>query len=107
MPPTTSLSELTSIPAKVSLDRISDFLLNAELLDSFEELKNNPKIILPHTDEDEDPRIGFKNATFAWSQEHDGTLTPSGRYYQLHIEDELLFKQGKINLIIGPTYVLN
>jgi len=56
----------------------------------------------------EDPRIkedsmGFRNATFSWSNESDGSVTSSGRNFVLRIEDEVLFKKGGINLIIGPT----
>jgi ABC-type siderophore export system fused ATPase/permease subunit len=49
--------------------------------------------------------IGFRAATFTWSNAdvEDGTLTPSRRRFRLRIEDELLFKRGQINLIIGST----
>ncbi|KAF9533202.1 hypothetical protein CPB83DRAFT_846042 [Crepidotus variabilis] len=94
------------IDAKVSLDRVNDFIHDAELLDTFENLKEHPeKPQLTETSSDnEDLNIGFKNATFSWSlDEEDGSLTPSSRHYRLHIEEEVLFKRGKINLIIGPT----
>jgi ABC-type lipoprotein export system ATPase subunit len=39
--------------------------------------------------------IGFKNASFAWSKE-------SKDRFVLTVE-ELSFKKGKINLIVGPT----
>lgn len=32
-----------------------------------------------------------------------GVMTPSRRNFVLRVEDELVFKRGKINLIIGPT----
>ncbi len=49
--------------------------------------------------------IGFKNASFTWSNDDaaDGALTPSRRRFTLRVHDELLFKQGCFNLIIGPT----
>ena len=79
---------------------------NAELLDNF----NAPRDIdiglgLVHRSQsDEDEDIGFRNATFAWSEEDDdGALTPSSRNFRLRVEGELLFKRGCINLIIGPT----
>ena len=47
--------------------------------------------------------IGFRNAAFTWSEDAAGSLTPSKRNFMLKIEDELLFRRGGINLIIGPT----
>jgi ABC-type Mn2+/Zn2+ transport system ATPase subunit len=47
--------------------------------------------------------IGFRQAVFSWSNVSDGTLTPSRQQFSLRIEDELLFKPGRINLIVGPT----
>lgn len=48
--------------------------------------------------------IGFGKADFAWtSEKEDGTVTPSGRAFRLHIDDEVKFKQGAFNLIVGPT----
>lgn len=49
--------------------------------------------------------IGFQNASFTWSNEdvNDGALTPSRRKFTLRVDDELLFKRGSFNLIIGPT----
>jgi len=96
-----------TIQGKVSLDRINDFIQNAELLDTFGE-PTDPKTgthlaVIDQSHQDEE-KIGFRNATFAWSvNDDDGTLTPSSRKYRLHIDDELHFKRGCINLIIGPT----
>jgi hypothetical protein len=47
--------------------------------------------------------VGLREATFSWSNETDGSLTPSRRSFTLKIEGELMFKQGCVNLIIGPT----
>jgi len=48
--------------------------------------------------------IGFRNATFTWSNDsEDGSMTPSRRRFQLKVEEELLFKRGCFNLIVGPT----
>jgi len=54
-------------------------------------------------DHSTDERIGFRDATFAWSRDADGSLTPSKRSFTLHIEGELLFTRGHINVIAGPT----
>jgi hypothetical protein len=46
--------------------------------------------------------IGLGHATFTWSKEStDGTLTPSRRVFSLRIEDEVIFKKGVVNMIIG------
>jgi len=49
--------------------------------------------------------IGIRNASFTWSSESTGAVTPgsSRRNFNLRIKDEVIFKQGKINLIVGPT----
>ncbi|KAI9444470.1 hypothetical protein H4582DRAFT_2052775 [Lactarius indigo] len=68
----------TVIQARVSIDRVNDFL--------------------------RDDVIGFQNASFTWSNDHaDGTTTPSRRRFTLRVQGELLFKRGCFNLIIGPT----
>ena len=53
-----------------------------------------------HTDD-----LGFAHADFAWSRDEagNGTLTPSRRAFRLQIADEVQFKRGAINLVIGPT----
>jgi energy-coupling factor transporter ATP-binding protein EcfA2 len=48
--------------------------------------------------------IGFRRATFSWAVEDvDGSVTPSKRAFRLHIDNELTFQRGAINLIVGPT----
>lgn len=48
--------------------------------------------------------IGFGRANFSWSNEvDDGTLTPSRQTFRLRIDEEVKFKHGAFNLIIGPT----
>ena len=53
-----------------------------------------------HTDD-----IGFGNVTFSWSNDDasDGSATPSRQAFRLHITDDVLFKKGVFNLIVGPT----
>jgi len=89
------------ITAKVSLDRVNDFLHNTELLDSFTEQPNTDIAIAPQNVDND--AIGFRNATFAWATQVSGTPTPSRRNFRLRIEEELTFKLGKINMIVGPT----
>ncbi|KAF8157969.1 hypothetical protein B0H34DRAFT_797400 [Crassisporium funariophilum] len=87
---------------KVSLDRVGNFLQESELLDSFDhEINPETPPSMSHRDEDV---IGFNNAVFAWSKEHeDGTQTPSSRTFRLRTEGSISFKRNCINLIIGPT----
>ncbi|KDR83054.1 hypothetical protein GALMADRAFT_238844 [Galerina marginata CBS 339.88] len=92
----------SSVQGKVSLDRVSDFLRNTELLDSFTEHK--PEVVLEAEPTFDKKAIGFNNATFSWSLDsQDGAMTPSRRAYRLRIDDELRFKPDCINLVIGPT----
>ncbi|KAF7306575.1 ATP-binding cassette transporter [Mycena indigotica] len=87
-----------SITAKVSLDRVDEFLRKTELLDHYALSSESPPAI------PQDDRIGFRDATFSWTSEHiDGTHTPSHRRFLLRIDGELLFKPGCINLVVGPT----
>ncbi|KAG6888553.1 hypothetical protein C0995_007425 [Termitomyces sp. Mi166 len=90
------------VKGNVSLQRISDFLQNTELLDEFTEDAQEHLFNLDYNGEE----IGFCDATFSWSNDDGlstGSLTPSKRRFRLHIKDELLFKRGAFNLIIGPT----
>ena len=96
----TALSLILCLLAKVSLDRVTEFLQKTELLDSF---ADKPSQVDDIPTEIECDDIGFNNATFTWSVEHDGTSTPSQRTFRLHISGEQLFKRDCINLIIGPT----
>ncbi|KAI0753285.1 P-loop containing nucleoside triphosphate hydrolase protein [Daedaleopsis nitida] len=99
--------------AKVSLDRINEFLHKTELLDEFENKYSGTDPTVARTVEEENT-IGIGHTTFTWAKEH-GSQTPttsasastdnSGRRrkFVLNIEDEVVFKRGRINLIVGPT----
>ncbi|KAH7905541.1 hypothetical protein BJ138DRAFT_1017581, partial [Hygrophoropsis aurantiaca] len=89
------------IRAKVSLDRLNKFLLETELLDKFSKAEQEEQIFTQR--EDVSNSIGFRNAAFSWSDDCDDALTPSKRRFVLHIGEELFFKRGHINLIVGPT----
>ena len=80
---------------------MTEFLQKTELLDSFAD-KPSQTVDIPTIIESEG-EIGFKNAAFSWSAEHDGSSTPSQRTFRLHISGEQFFKRDCINLIIGPT----
>ncbi|KAK1228101.1 hypothetical protein PQX77_008872 [Marasmius sp. AFHP31] len=90
-----------SMTAKVSLDRITNFLYDTELLDSY--TKDTSLLPSQAADNDEQSNeIGFRNASFAWSLSN-GLETPNKRRFILRIDGELLFKKGHINMVIGPT----
>ncbi|KAI0309546.1 ABC transporter type 1, transmembrane domain-containing protein, partial [Amylostereum chailletii] len=89
--------------AKVSLDCLTNFLHETELLDEYMVADHKDSILSIASSPDGDI-IGFKDASFTWSfrsnpEEH----TPSSKPFILCIEGELLFKRGSINLILGPT----
>ncbi|KAH9041242.1 hypothetical protein EDB85DRAFT_1921690 [Lactarius pseudohatsudake] len=93
------------IRARVSLDRVNDFLHDTELLDQFADAgKGSERVMLTDATHFDQDVIGFQNASFTWSNDDaDGTLTPSRRRFTLRVQGELLFKRGCFNLIIGPT----
>ncbi|KAG5644694.1 hypothetical protein DXG03_007917 [Asterophora parasitica] len=71
-----------------------------ELLDEFYEDAQGSLVDIDNNSDD----VGFRSATFSWAQQESNVaLTPSKRRYRLHIDDELLFKRGCINLIVGST----
>lgn len=104
------------------MDRVNDFLkdvsfyrslpfldtmltqFQTELLDAFTVNENDETVgvIAEEACMDKDA-IGFRHAAFTWSSVNDGTLTPSRKQFTLRIEDELLFKPGYMNLVVGPT----
>jgi ABC-type uncharacterized transport system fused permease/ATPase subunit len=47
--------------------------------------------------------LGIAQASFSWYKETDDMLTSSRMSFRLHIEDEIMFRQGALNLIVGPT----
>ncbi|KAG6885716.1 hypothetical protein C0993_010889 [Termitomyces sp. T159_Od127] len=88
------------VTGKVSLNRVDDFLQNTELLDAFSKKDSVDLCLQESCSSDE---VGFRDATFVWSNEAEGSLTPSKRNFVLRIEEELTFQRGQINLVIGPT----
>ncbi|KAK7443278.1 hypothetical protein VKT23_015876 [Stygiomarasmius scandens] len=103
------------ISAGISMNRITEFLQDTELLD---EDPNEKLAIAPSSSSEPPPAhkddIGFCNATFAWSKElyqnrgtDSGAATPTsahpGRRFILQIEDKVVFEKDHLNLIVGPT----
>jgi ABC-type multidrug transport system fused ATPase/permease subunit len=91
------------IQAKVSLDRLHDFLRKTELLDEFD--PNSKDATIADNVKTNNELIGIRNASFTWASGSDGAITPgsSRRRFTLRVNDELIFRRGKINLIVGPT----
>ncbi|KAI0258777.1 hypothetical protein BC834DRAFT_847164, partial [Gloeopeniophorella convolvens] len=94
-----------ALATKVSLERVSAFLRETELLDEHDVQLNDIAATnwLTEAPSSGDV-IGFKNASFTWSKdEADGAVTPSRKRFVLRIPDELLFKRQSFNIIVGPT----
>ncbi|EMD41584.1 hypothetical protein CERSUDRAFT_110134 [Gelatoporia subvermispora B] len=91
------------IQAKVSLERVHDFLYQTELLDEFTAIKEGERFV--PTAEVTPGVIGIRESAFTWANESDGTLTPGPprRKFTLRVEEELVFERGHFNLIVGPT----
>jgi ABC-type multidrug transport system fused ATPase/permease subunit len=89
------------IQAHVSIGRVQDFLNNIELLDQYS--ISSADIRDSSTEHKDD--LGLAQASFYWSKEHSksGALTPSRQKFSLRIEDDIVFKQGALNIILGPT----
>ncbi|KAJ6519437.1 hypothetical protein C8R45DRAFT_1066135 [Mycena sanguinolenta] len=93
-----------AVTGKVSLDRVNEFLHTTELLDAFAEKDPDTAELFVPADAETNEKIGFRDATFAWtSEKSDGSLTPSRRKFTLKIEGEMLFQPKCINLLVGAT----
>ncbi|KAJ7149302.1 P-loop containing nucleoside triphosphate hydrolase protein [Mycena crocata] len=90
-----SLCVAKATKGKVSMDRLTDFLQNTELLDSFD---------TSAADEPGSELIGIRDASFTWTNDDQrgGTITPSSRKFMLKIKGEVIFRPG-FNLVVGPT----
>ncbi|PCH33304.1 hypothetical protein WOLCODRAFT_135046 [Wolfiporia cocos MD-104 SS10] len=92
------------IRAKVSLDRVNEFLHKTELLDEYTEPSNEAELVRPRKASGSDV-IGICNTAFTWANDSDGVSNAgtTRRSFTLRIENDLFFKRGHINLIVGPT----
>ncbi|KAF9054886.1 multidrug resistance-associated ABC transporter [Panaeolus papilionaceus] len=98
------------VQAKVSLNRVNDFLSKSELLDNhLQHLDSSagspPRYSAFSVPQEFSEAIGFNNATFTWSLDDNVAQSPStsSRSFRLQIDSQILFKKGAINLITGPT----
>ena len=87
------------IQAKVSLDRLNDFLRKTELLDEFD--PNSKDATTADNVKTNTDLIGIQNASFTWTNNE--SLGSSRRNFTLRVDDGVIFRKGKINLIVGPT----
>ena len=73
------------------------------MLDEYNQIQHEDIVNVDSSSEHKDD-IGMGRANFTWSNEPtDGTATPSRQTFRLRVEDELKFKEGQFNLIVGPT----
>ncbi|RDX55374.1 P-loop containing nucleoside triphosphate hydrolase protein [Lentinus brumalis] len=87
------------VQAKVSLDRVSQFLQQTELVDEFTPSNAHGWHSIVRED-----ILGIRATTFSWSEQDDESLTPlATRAFRLRIDDELNFELGHVNLVVGPT----
>ncbi|OSX60068.1 hypothetical protein POSPLADRAFT_1048490 [Postia placenta MAD-698-R-SB12] len=93
------------IQAKVSLDRINGFLHETELLDQFSPSGSAATSVSVNVPDEHHATIGFRSAAFTWNNASNDTEAPSPhqRNFTLRVEQEITFKRGCINLIVGPT----
>ncbi|KZV63334.1 P-loop containing nucleoside triphosphate hydrolase protein [Peniophora sp. CONT] len=95
------------IKAKVSLDRVTEFLRETELLDEYAHVNDAQPVESQLLGKPaDDLTIGMCDASFTWSvasSSADGTVTPSRRTFTLRVPGELTIPRGKINIIVGPT----
>ncbi|EIN07962.1 P-loop containing nucleoside triphosphate hydrolase protein [Punctularia strigosozonata HHB-11173 SS5] len=94
----------TLLNAKVSLDRINEFLNDTELItpeDGSPSVAPSTALVAP----DENNSTGFCDAVFTWDRlEDDGAAyDPKKRDFRLRIDKEIIFEKDAVNLIVGPT----
>ncbi|KAG6812974.1 hypothetical protein H0H92_015093 [Tricholoma furcatifolium] len=86
------------VGAKVSLDRVNDFLHKTELLDIFMDNDLRPRA----PDDAHKYFIGIKDSMFTWNEKNEGSFAPECQF-SLKVSGELIFHRGRLNLITGPT----
>lgn len=93
--PLDQLAEMVTefLQAKVSVDRIDEFLSERETSKYQQLSRSNAKASAA-------PRIGIENASFSWeSSDTDSTSKTDFKLRDINVE----FDIGKLNVIIGPT----
>ncbi len=67
------------------------------------EKENAIDLLTADSDGVDSSQIGFRKASFVWSNDVDGSLTPSNRKFVLKIDDDLIFQRGRLICVVGPT----
>jgi ABC-type multidrug transport system fused ATPase/permease subunit len=93
---------LTDAAAKVSLDRVNEFLQDSELLDEFAAKKDGGAAVLAPPAPADEWFLGFQDAEFTWAAS-DGSATPGRRPFRLRVAGTLAFPRGAFSIIVGPT----
>lgn len=97
------ISYITRVAILRCISRFTDSQAQTELLDEFSDPLSAEELIVDSSAAHKED-IGFGKTSFSWSNDtSDGTLTPSRQAFRLHIDDEVIFKRGGFNLIVGPT----
>lgn len=97
------ISYITRVAILRCISRFTDSQAQTELLDEFSDPPSAEELIVDSSAAHKED-IGFGKTSFSWSNDtSDGTLTPSRQAFRLHIDDEVVFKRGGFNLIVGPT----
>jgi ABC-type uncharacterized transport system fused permease/ATPase subunit len=87
------------IPRAASCLDNTDVCTQSEVLDAFEEKSvQSTSTTVHHHDQD----IGFGRIQFCWTSQLESS-NPSREAFRLHIEDDIIFRTGGFNLIVGPT----
>ncbi|KAK7056504.1 hypothetical protein VNI00_003060 [Paramarasmius palmivorus] len=87
------------ITSKVSLDRINEFLVETEVLDTFSPDHSDQNVYSTISSSE----IGVHEALFTWSKETFDDPHANQARFVLSVEGTLKFKRGCLNLIVGPT----
>lgn len=82
----------------------TDSVVQTELLDDLTEGSDRDLSDIHTVDGGEE--IGIRHAAFTWSRDNPMEAPTSGvgqRNFVLHVDEEVLFKRGRVNLVVGPT----
>ena len=89
---------------------LADIRIQTELLDQYNQPSTETELDPPvsHGQDSGAHRdvIGFRKALFTWANEDSNASshgTSRKRVFTLRIDDEVIFKRGGFNLIVGPT----
>ncbi|KZV72448.1 P-loop containing nucleoside triphosphate hydrolase protein [Peniophora sp. CONT] len=91
------------IQAKVSLDRLTEFLHSADgLLDEFSAKEYE---VSAGQEPDDDSVVGFRDAQFTWDGSSEVVSDELGtqRHFSLNFPGSVVFERGCLSLITGPT----